>query len=706
MNPEEYAELCRISDVAAALSGEDRADYVRRTCKGDPQRIRQVCSFLEAREEQEGVTLHSRPPEVTPTDLVVPESIGQYTIERIIAEGGQGRVYLGRHKLLGHTVAIKTLVAELTESPRAQATLLREATMVAALNHPNVAKTFDVLEDEGTPYVVMEFAEGDTLHVLLNKREARGLELSESLELGRKIALALLKAHQIGIIHRDLKPRNIMVGPERSRIGRLTDRTNVKLLDFGIGKLREGHAIHGGTRLIEMPDGVVRGTPGYMSPEQIRREPADHRTDVFAFGCILFECITGSPAIPGDSVAAVLDATSRSRIDWAALPADLPKGLSRLLRQCLRPDPEERPQDMAEVADVIDATLGHLAGPRSAIRRVTFAIAGLAVSLAAAAGIRALIWQAEPTASGATFAVKVPVIGTIMDTTHTSEIYIMSEVPGADRWLEVYGLFGAGIDNGTLFLREMPLGRFVWKTAPEVDLLASAFGPEIGGEGSFCCKDIFFADLDGDGVTEIVTYLRHQLYGASEIVVLRREDGAVIGGYCNSGHFYDHHVEDLDGDRCDEIVLSGTKQGPGPSGAIVAILDAEHCSGASHALYSPTLPERLAEQCWARVFLPKPPAALLEIMGTSNISATDIQVLRSNGEVPAFRICVGNENGDRSIVVGLDLILRPVSASASDELLLAAPPAIREELRDPTYWEEWLSGYKWHGCQEALALAD
>ena len=268
--------------------------------------------------------------------------LGPYEIQSPLGAGGMGEVYRARDTKLRRDVAIKILPEAFTADPDRIARFQREAELLAALNHPNVAAVYGI--EESTPSgsghatfaIVLELVEGETLA----ERIARGpIELDETLSIARQIAGALEAAHDRGVVHRDLKPANIKITPDGI----------VKVLDFGLAKMAEREA--SGVGLSASPTfnvhatqaGVILGTAAYMSPEQARGKPVDRRADIWAFGCVLYEMLTGRKTFEGgDTVSDAVAAILKTEPDWKALPADTPPHIRRLVRLCLLKDPQKR----------------------------------------------------------------------------------------------------------------------------------------------------------------------------------------------------------------------------------------------------------------------------------------------------------------------------------------------------------------------------
>jgi predicted ATPase len=285
-----------------------------------------------------------------------PLQLGRYRIEGPIGGGAMGVVYEARDLQLGRLVAIKILPGGIAENADRLARFLREARVLAGLHHPNIAALHGVgRSDDGTHYLVMERVEGESLAERLRRQP---LGLQQSLEVGRQIARALAAAHRRGIVHRDLKPANVM----------LTPHGLIKVVDFGLA----GHALERDTAP-QLPDGSVAlpvsetgnavGTLGYMSPEQLQGHAADTSSDVFSFGSLMFECVSGTRAFHGATVGDVIAATMLRDPDWSAIPSATPAAWVELIRGCLDKRPERRPTDggiEARLADLLEAPLHNL----------------------------------------------------------------------------------------------------------------------------------------------------------------------------------------------------------------------------------------------------------------------------------------------------------------------------------------------------------
>ncbi len=288
--------------------------------------------------------------------------LGPYEILSVIGAGGMGEVYRARDTKLGRDVAIKIMPASLASDAERRARFEREARVLASVNHPNIGAIFGVEERDGVTALVLELVEGETLAVRLS---ARPPSITEALTIARQIADALDAAHQRGIVHRDVKPANIIITPDGT----------VKVLDFGLAKAGESLAVSGSagpgwssdsqgsvsanspTVMPPTVNGALLGTLAYMSPEQARGKNVDKRADIWAFGCVLYEMLTGRAAFAGETVGDVLAATLDREPEWILLPANLAFNIRRLLQRCLDKNLKRRLRDIADARLEVDDAL-------------------------------------------------------------------------------------------------------------------------------------------------------------------------------------------------------------------------------------------------------------------------------------------------------------------------------------------------------------
>src|SRR6516165_3373731 len=259
--------------------------------------------------------------------------IGPYEITSPLGEGGMGVVYRAHDTKLGRDVAIKALPDAFANDPDRLQRFQREAQVLASLNHPNIAHIYGLEESNNTRCIVMELVKGETLQ----ERLKRGpIPVEEALPIATQIAAALEAAHERGIVHRDLKPANIKLTPDGK----------VKVLDFGLAKEfqeeQQPTLSNSPTLVGASAPGVILGTAAYMSPEQARGKEADRSSDIWAFGCVLYEMLTGHAAFEGETIGEILGGVFKAEPDWRRLPTETPEAIRRLLRRCLQKDRTQR----------------------------------------------------------------------------------------------------------------------------------------------------------------------------------------------------------------------------------------------------------------------------------------------------------------------------------------------------------------------------
>jgi serine/threonine protein kinase len=364
MSPQRRQRVEEIYRAALERAAEFRSAFLDGACGRDAELRREVESLL-AQAEPAATAIESRT--VTAT-MPFGQEIGPYRILSPLGAGGMGEVYRAHDNKLGRDVALKMLPKEFALDPERLARFQREARMLASLNHPNIGAIYGLEESGGATCLVLELVEGEAL---------RGpLPIDKALEYARQVAEALEAAHQKGIIHRDLKPANVKVTPE----GR------VKVLDFGVAKAVWG-TVPGKdlsqvetVAQLESVAGHFVGTPPYMSPEQALGNEVDRRTDVWAFGCLLYELLTGKRAFGRSTLADTVAAIMGGEPDWEELPPATPASVRRLLRKCLEKDAARRLKDILSARTEIEQA--SLASKPTGKRRTWIATAA-AVALAA-----------------------------------------------------------------------------------------------------------------------------------------------------------------------------------------------------------------------------------------------------------------------------------------------------------------------------------
>ena len=305
--------------------------------------------------------------QAAPLDLVS-HQIGGFKVVEVIGQGGMGIVYKAQDIRLDRLVAIKTMPEHILTDEAAQARFRREATLLASLNHPNIAVIHDIIEqDDGTRYLILEYIPGETLAARIGREPLR---LAEALAIAQQVAEAVSEAHKKGVIHRDLKPGNIKITPE----------SRVKVLDFGLAKTSVSEIITGESKVTQL--GRVLGTPAYMSPEQARGKAADHRTDIWSFGCILYQMLSGHLPFEGETATDTLARIIEREPDWKTLPQDTPANIRTLLQCCLEKDPDRRLADIDDAVLEINETLSRPAtAPTTKLQRVAMIIGVVAVGI-------------------------------------------------------------------------------------------------------------------------------------------------------------------------------------------------------------------------------------------------------------------------------------------------------------------------------------
>jgi hypothetical protein len=314
------------------------------------------------------------------------QKLAHYEIVEPIGKGGMGEVYRARDTKLGRDVAIKVLPDEFGQDEERLRRFQREAKVLASLNHPNIAAIYGLEEEDDTHYLVLELVPGETLA----ERIARGpIPVEEALEIATKIADALEEAHERGIVHRDLKPANV----------KLTEGGKIKVLDFGLAKAFAEEGAEGDAATSMSPTitrdatrvGVILGTAAYMSPEQAKGKQIDRRADVWAFGAVLYEMLTGRRAFEGEDVSETLAYVLTKEPDWDALPADTPPALRRTLQLCLTKKPKGRIRDMADMQLALAGAFGTVEAAHDGThspRSVGWAAIGIGLILATTGAVR------------------------------------------------------------------------------------------------------------------------------------------------------------------------------------------------------------------------------------------------------------------------------------------------------------------------------
>jgi TolB-like protein/Flp pilus assembly protein TadD len=382
MNPERWASVQRLFHEVLERPLEARATYLAEVEKADPQAAEEVRALLSAGRRAADDVFGSATSTGGPTRLAAGTRLGPYEIVSLAGAGGMGEVYKATDTRLDRTVAVKVLPADFAGDASRRSRFEREARAISHLNHPHICALHDVGEQDGVSYLVMEHLEGETLAARL----ARGpLPVEEATRAAIEIAEALDEAHRHRIVHRDLKPENVF----------LTSEGRVKVLDFGLAR-EDAPAVSGAdSRTVSRPTepGTVLGTVGYMSPEQVRGQPADHRSDIFSLGAVLYEMLSGRRAFQRDTAAETMTAILKD--DPPALAESgrvLPPDLDRIVRHCLEKNPDKRFQSARDLAFDLRAVGGRVTGaaaisPARAWSRRAILAGGAALGLIALATV-------------------------------------------------------------------------------------------------------------------------------------------------------------------------------------------------------------------------------------------------------------------------------------------------------------------------------
>jgi eukaryotic-like serine/threonine-protein kinase len=377
MESERRQQISDLYNAALERQPGERTAFLKEACDGDEALRQEVESLLGYQSasarflETPAVKVFPGALRAAPTTEMVGRQLGPYKILAPLGAGGMGEVYRARDSKLGREVAIKVLPPHFTADPERRVRFAREARSLATLNHPHIGAIYGLEEVEGVTALVLELVEGPTL---ADRLERGPLPVGDALAIARQIADALDAAHEKGVIHRDLKPANIVLQGGAGASGPMSGDARAKVLDFGLAKTMavglEGDATQSPSRSHDgTVEGRILGTPAYMSPEQARAQTVDKRTDVWAFGCVLFEMLSGRRPFGGDTVSDTFVSILEREPDWSALPAGTPAAVRTLILRCLQKDPRKRLRDIADAfleIDGSDPTLTSPAGARLA----------------------------------------------------------------------------------------------------------------------------------------------------------------------------------------------------------------------------------------------------------------------------------------------------------------------------------------------------
>ncbi|HVO78533.1 MAG TPA: protein kinase [Candidatus Bathyarchaeia archaeon] len=399
MKPEQWERVAQLHRAALDIDEDARAAFLREVCAGDEELRREVESLLsleaDAENFMDGSALQSVAQQLADEQLPLRAlspgaKLGPFVILGELGAGGMGEVYRARDSSLKREVAIKVLPASYSRDPDRLRRFELEAQAAAALNHSNILSILHIGEHDGWPYIVSELLEGETLGDHLRRGPMRR---REAVDVSAAVARGLAAAHEKGIIHRDLKPDNLFLAKD----GR------VKILDFGLAKLTQVQAMttdgRAPTVAAKTNPGLVMGTVGYMSPEQVRGQSADARSDIFALGSVLYEMLTGKRAFQKPTTAETMSAIlNEDPPELSQSTGKIPPGLQRVMRRCLEKNPELRFQSASDLAFALEAlsdsgSATTVVGGRESLRRI---LAWTTATLVVAAAVILLWWRVPP----------------------------------------------------------------------------------------------------------------------------------------------------------------------------------------------------------------------------------------------------------------------------------------------------------------------
>jgi serine/threonine protein kinase/Tol biopolymer transport system component len=463
MTPEQWLRVREVLAEALALKPKDRPAFLDRACASDPLLRREVETLLSSNDEVRSSFLQSSESRIA---LTSGARLGDYEVVKLVGSGGMGEVYRARDARLERDVAIKVLPALLSRDPERLRRFEQEARAAAALNHPNILSVFQMGTYEGAPYLVGELLEGGTLR----EAQARGpLAIRKAIDYGVQTARGLAAAHEKGIVHRDLKPENLFI----TRDGR------VKILDFGLAKLTQRQSAadsNAPTQTEGTEPGVVLGTVGYMSPEQVSGRRADHRADIFALGAILYEMLAGRRAFQkptsAETMTAILndDPPAISQI----VPL-IPPALQRIVHRCLEKDPDQRFHSASDLGFALEALSdsgisSNTAKAQDNSRRVIpWAIAAASI-LGLAIAVATVLYMRSPT--------KVGDRTNWVQLTNFPDSVTQPALSPDGRMLTFVRGVSTFVDTGEIYIKLLPSGEPVQLTHDNMLKMGPVFSPD------------------------------------------------------------------------------------------------------------------------------------------------------------------------------------------------------------------------------------
>ena len=405
MTPERWHQIDRVWQAVLERPPQERAAAVAELSQGDDALRRDVASLLAHLTRASEAGFGANPLHLpAPPGSLLHRQLGPYTVQALLGVGGMGEVYRAHDATLGRNVAIKILPEPWMADAERRVLFEREARVLALLNHPNIGAIYGTHDSDGARALVLELVEGETLADRIEQQgtgdDRRGLPVADVVAIAKQLTVALEAAHERGVVHRDLKPANVKVTPD----GR------VKVLDFGLAS-----AVTGTENEADSSPAVLLGTAAYMSPEQARGRSTDKRTDIWAFGCVLYEMLTGRQAFGGAGVAETLANVIKADPDWNALPRNTPSALRVCLRRCLQKDPDQRMRDAGDVRLLLEGAFEDAdgrSGRKASVPRLAYAgwVVAAVVTIAAILLMLDSLRRGAPTAPAPVAATNPPVV--------------------------------------------------------------------------------------------------------------------------------------------------------------------------------------------------------------------------------------------------------------------------------------------------------
>ena len=531
ISPDRWPDVSRVFSAAVAVEKSARNAYLDEACRDDSALRAAVASMLRAHDEAGSFGDTPAFARSGTVKRLAPDTeVGPFRIERLLGAGGMGEVYRAHDTRLRRAVAIKVLPDSFANDADRRSRFDEEARALAALNHPHIGGIYGVEESEGVVALVLELVDG----VTLDERLAAGpIGFDELRRIARQLADGLEAAHNRGIVHRDFKPGNIKITPDG----------NVKILDFGLAKIDDGHigaatadSASGSRHATQV--GAVLGTAGYMSPEQARGQPVDKRTDIWAFGCVLFRMCARQPPFTGTTVTEAQEAVIAREPDWDLLPASTPPYLVRILRRCLTKDPKLRLRDIGEARITLD--LGDdadAAGVQARAPRHLVPIAAIATTIALAASLTVIMYRPTPSIAAVRFH-QLPPEGGLFDF-HNMALNFLALSPDGSQLAFLASTESADLDStGSARIWLRALTGLEPRPLPGTDGATSVFWSPDGR------RLAFFADAklkrfdlpDGPAVTLCeLPGARHGTWGADDVILFGQSDGRTISAVPAAG---------------------------------------------------------------------------------------------------------------------------------------------------------------------------